>query len=164
MQWYNKATNVLQSKKPGANIVSQEYWDSLYSEWTQIADDFTLPTPIEQLKKSKESQMKLQRDTLESSGFPYLSKVFDSDAKSIQRLSIAVQAATTAVSQGQSLSFNWTTADNSVLTMTAEELLGLPIALAGYANELHQKYRAIKEAIESCTSKEELEAIQWTNS
>ena len=125
----------------------------------------TPPQPtLEQFKESKRLQMKMQRDTLELSGFPYLGKVFDSDDKAFKRLSIAIQAATTSITTGNKISFEWTTADNTNITLNEEELMGLPVALAMYANELHERYRELNVAIDSCASKEELEAIQWTES
>ncbi|HWR42781.1 DUF4376 domain-containing protein [Sporomusa sp.] len=141
-----------------SNTGVKEGWDYDVSTGT-----FSEPNVItlDGAKTSKIAEMKTKRDTLEQSGFTYLGKVFDSDPKSVQRISVAVLAAQVAIANNQSLSFNWTLADNSTITMTAAEFVGLPIALAQHANELHEKYRALKEQIEACTTVAEVEAISW---
>lgn len=45
--------------------------------------------------------------------------------------------------------------------MTAQEVLGIPIALAQYSNTIHAKARTLREQIESATSQEELDKISW---
>lgn len=116
---------------------------------------------LEELKQGKATEMKSKRDELEMSGFIYLGKTFDSDQKAIQRISIAVLAAQAVLMAGQEVSFDWTLADNSIISLTAQEFIGLPIAMAQYANVLHEHYRLLKIKIEECSSAAEVEAISW---
>jgi len=119
-----------------------------------------IPT-LEELKAIKWNSIKSQRDTLEQSGVSYLNKTLDSDTLSVQRISIAVQAAQAAISAGQSFTLDWTCQDNSTLTMTAEDICGIPVALATYSNSLHQTARGLRTQIEAATTAEELELIAW---
>lgn len=116
---------------------------------------------IDELKAAKWAEIKTKRDTLEQSGVPYLGKIIDSDTISVQRIAIAVQAAQAAINAGIDFTLDWTCADNTVLTMTAAEVVGMSVALAQHADSLHQTARGLRERIEAATTAEELAAIKW---
>lgn len=116
---------------------------------------------LDELKTAKWAEIKAKRDTLEQAGVPYLGKVIDSDTVSVQRIAIAVQAAQAAISAGVEFALDWTCADNTVLTMTAAEVVGMSVALAQHADSLHQTARGLRERIEAATTTEELAAIKW---
>ena len=116
---------------------------------------------LDELKATKWESIKKTRNTLEQAGVPYMDKILDSDALSVQRITIAVQAAQASLSAGQSLTLDWTTQDNTVLTMTAQEVCGIPVALAMHSDSLHQIASGLRERIESAQSKEEIGAIMW---
>lgn len=118
------------------------------------------PTMAE-LKTAKWAEIKSTRDTLEQSGVPYMGKTIDSDTTSVQRIAIAVQAAQAAISAGTDFSLDWTSQDNTVLTMTAAQVVGMSVALAMYSDQLHQTARGLREQIDAATSAEELDAIAW---
>jgi hypothetical protein len=161
MQWHNSKTGELQSEKPGATIVSQEYWDSLYSDWEQVSLDFRPPVPLIDLKSQKWAEIKLARDAEERSLLPYRNKLFDFDALSSERLAWAISAATTAKLASQAFTVDWTTYDNTIITMTADDILGLPIAVAVRSNEVHQKARGLRQEIEDAETVENLDLINW---
>ena len=119
-----------------------------------------LPT-IEALKEIKWNEIKAERDKRKQSGVPYMGKVLDSDTLSVQRIAIAVQAAQAAIAAGQEFTLGWTCQDNTMLTMTAIELIGIPVALAQYSNGLHEIARGIRIAIDEASTTEEVEAIAW---
>lgn len=58
-------------------------------------------------------------------------------------------------------SIDWTTADNADVKVTANDLRGVIVAVAMRSNELHVKYRKLKEQVEACTTKEALEKVVW---
>ena len=47
------------------------------------------------------------------------------------------------------------------MLVTANDLRGVVANVAVRSNELHVKYRQLKEQVEACTTKEELDKIQW---
>lgn len=116
---------------------------------------------LEELKACKWVEIKAERDKQEQSGVPYMGNVLDSDTLSVQRISIAVQAAQAAIAAGQEFALGWTCADNTTLNMTAEQVIGIPVALAQYSNSLHEKARLVRVALNNAESVEEVEAIQW---
>lgn len=120
------------------------------------------PEPtLEELKSSKWAVIKNIRDRLEQSGAPYLGKILDSDTVSVQRITIAVQAAQAAIAADQAFTLAWTMQDNTAMEMDAAQVVGMSVALAQYSDSLHQIARGIREQIEAAETTGELEAISW---
>ena len=92
-----------------------------------------------------------------------MGKVFDSDVVSCIRIQGAAQSMQVASMGEEVPTITWTTQDNSTIELTAQELLGLSVALATWSNTCHQKAAALKAKIESCKTVEELEKIQWND-
>jgi len=91
-------------------------------------------------------RVKKLRDQKETEGFGYMGKVFDSDERSVLRIT---QAALTAMAAGPTFTIDWTAADNSIVTLDQAAMIGMPAALAVYANQLHQSAKAHKAAIDA---------------
>lgn len=106
------------------------------------------------------ARIKSERDRREQAGAPYLGKILDSDEKSVTRISIAVQAAQAAISAGTAFSLDWTMQDNSVVTMTTAEVVGMSVALAAHSNSIHQAARVARIAIDEAKSDKEVEAAE----
>lgn len=105
--------------------------------------------PIAEFAASTWTAVKVARDAAEQSGCPYMGKTLDSDSTSVQRISIAVQAAQGALAAGvEGFVLDWTMQDNSIVAMTAEQVIGMSAALAAYSNELHERARVLREQIE----------------
>ena len=124
--------------------------------------NYTPPVPtLTELQEQAWSRIKAERDRREQAGAPYLGKILDSDEKSVTRISIAVQAAQAAISAGTAaFSLDWTMQDNSVVTMTAAEVVGMSVALATHSNGLHLAARAVHEKILAATDAAGVEAAE----
>ena len=114
--------------------------------------------PLEELKEAKRAEINTARDQAEQGGFEYMGKVFDSDQVSAQRISMAAQAMALA---DDTATITWTCQDNSTIDLTAQELVGLVVALAQHSNTCHEKATALKAKIEEAKSEEELNKINW---
>lgn len=116
-----------------------------------------IPAPsLEELKQSKLTELKTIRDTEEVKPISYNGNLFDFDEKARDRINSAIIALSIT---GQSI--EWTTADNTEVMVNADDLRGVIAAVAMRSNELHVKYRQLKEQVEACTTKEQLEKIEW---
>ena len=131
--------------------VSEEEYQAAYDQ--EMQDRFT------RAKKETTHNVTLIRNSKEAGGFLYMGKKIDSDPLSVLRINTTVQAAQVAVAAGQPFSVDWTCADNTSLTLDAAGVAGLPVALATYANALHQHSRQLKAQIDATTTIEELRAI-----
>ena len=124
----------------------------------------TCPTqPLEELKLAKRAEINKARDAAEQGGFEYMGKVFDSDQVACQRISCAAQAMQMAAMSEEVPTITWTCQDNTTIDLTAQELMGLVVALAEWSNTCHQKATSLKAQIEACRTKEELDKIVWEN-
>ena len=111
---------------------------------------------LDELKVYKINELKTTRDTEEVKPIEYNGNLFDFDDKARDRINSAIIALSIT---GQSI--EWTTADNTNVLVTADDLRGVVANVAVRSNELHVKYRELKEHVESCTTKEELDSIKW---
>lgn len=118
---------------------------------------FTAPQQtLEELKQQKIDQFKYFRDIEEIEPIEYNNHLFDFDEKARDRINSAIIALDMT---GQSI--EWTLADNTNITVTANDLRGVIANVAVRSNHLHIKYRTLKEQVLQCTTAEEVEVIQW---
>lgn len=120
---------------------------------------FTAPAKtIEQLKQDKLLEFKNIRDTEEVKPIAYNGNLFDFDDKARDRINSAIIALDIT---GQSI--EWTTADNTNVLVTADDLRGVIAAVAVRSNKLHNAYRTAKEKVLEATTKEEVEKVVLNN-
>ena len=112
--------------------------------------------PLDELKQAKITEFKSIRDSEEVKPIEYNDNLFDYDDKSRDRINSAIIALSITEQ-----SIEWTTADNTNVLVTADDLRGIVANIAVRSNELHVKYRELKERVENCTTKEELDSIKW---
>ena len=118
---------------------------------------FTAPAKtIEQLKQDKINEFKNIRDTEEVKPIAYNGNLFDFDGKARDRINSAIIALDIT---GQSI--EWTTADNTNVVVTAQDLRNIIAAVALRSNDLHVKYRELKEQVLACSAAEEVAEIVW---
>lgn len=121
-------------------------------QWTQQWEIYNLSDEdvaenLETERESKLANIKFNRAAAELNGFPYLGKVFDSDTVSRQRIFNEAMAAQIALSNGQSYSVEWITKDNTMILLSAEQLVELPGIMAAFSNMLASKANALKQSI-----------------
>lgn len=117
---------------------------------------FTAPQKtLDELKADKINEFKSKRDSLEVEPIAYQGNLFDFDDKARDRINSAIIALDIT---GQSI--EWTTADNTNVLVTADDLRGVIANVAVRSNELHIKYRNAKVKVEEAQTAEELEAIE----
>jgi len=129
--------------------------------WQARRDELDNPPPppvptLAEAKAAAVADVNRRRDSLETQGFIHLGRVFDSDERSVLRIT---QAALTAQVIGASFTIDWTAADNSVVTLDQSAMLGMPAALAMRANALHQHAAGLKAQIAAAASATALGAI-----
>ena len=148
--------------EPPANRAS--YWDFSMKSWIDTGNP---PTPnhtfdygikvwvdlrtLDEIKAHKWAEIKQQRDHLEFGVFEFEGNTYDSDQISQGRIMGAALAGVEQV---------WTTADNSTVTLTGPELLELYQALQAHIASVHERGRVAREAINTATTKEEVEEVQ----
>ena len=129
--------------------------------WQAKRDEIDNPPPppvptLADAKAAAVAAVKRRRDLLETQGFMHMGRLFDSDERSVLRIT---QAALTAQVFGPAFSIDWTAADNSVVTLDQAAMLGMPAALAVRANALHQYAAGLKAQIAAAADATALAAI-----
>lgn len=119
------------------------------------------PRTLDDLKGSKWSDIKKERDALEFGGFLWEGHLFDSTPISQQRISHAAQAAMIAQTLGSSFTRDWTLADNTQVLLNAVEMLAVAAALNAHIELAHSRSRFLREKIESAGSTRAIKGIDW---
>lgn len=146
----------------------KEYWlpgDTYGTPGREVKEIGPLPegatlTPpeqsLEEVKVIKKSVLKAERDQKEVLPIEYNGNSFDYDVKARDRINAAIIALDMA---GAEATLQWTTADNTNATVTAQDLRNIIAAVAMRSNTLHEQYRTAKEAVNAAETKEEVEAV-----
>lgn len=129
-----------------------------------IADDGSVypkpaPTDAELLavaKPAKIAELKAERNAREVAPVTYNGNSYDYDDKARERINAAIIALDV---QGAGISINWTTADNTKVKVTAQDLRRVIAVVAQRSNALHVAYRAAKDKVEAATTVAEVEAV-----
>ena len=151
IQWYG-AHGVIEKKTgPAERFTDESVIAPFVAVWQARRDEIDNPPQppaptMPELQALRRAEVKRLRDKKETEGFSYLGKVFDSDERSVQRIT---SAALTAQVVGAGFSIDWTAADNSVVTLNQAAMLGMPAALAARAGALHGYAKALKQQIEN---------------
>ena len=111
---------------------------------------------FEELKQQKIQELKWERDRKEVEPIAYNGKFYDYDDQARDRINAAIIALDL---QGEKATIEWTLADNSNVTVTADDLRAVIGAVAVRSNTLHVAYRTAKEQVEVCESEKDLEKI-----
>ena len=112
--------------------------------------------PIENIRAHKIFELKRQRDAAEVEPIEYGGHLYDYDSQARDRIAAAIIALDV---QGADASIDWTTADNSDVKVTADNLRCVIAAVAQRSNALHVAYRAAKDKVEQATTVADVEAV-----
>ena len=157
LSWIEGSAESITHYVDGDELLEKPVQPSPYHVWKNKA--WALPEELLAIAKTKaKDRITKLRNTAESSGFTAFGKVFDSDLASIQRISLAVQA---AQSTGESFTVDWTCQDNSTIALDYQMMSQLPVIMAQSGSALHVKARTLKGLIDSAGSIEEVDAVQW---
>ena len=113
---------------------------------------------VEEVQAQKLAEFKVNRDAEEVKPIEYQCNVYDYDEKARDRINAAIIA---LEAQGEKANIAWTLADNTSVVVTANDLRTVIANVAIRSNQLHVKYRTLKEQVLASKSLQELEKIAW---
>ena len=111
---------------------------------------------LDEAKANKIAEFKSIRDAKEVDDIQVNGYLYDYDEKARERINAAIIALDLT---GDTIT--WTLADNTDKEVSANDLRFVIAMVAQRSNELHVKYRNLKERVENATTKEQVEAIVW---
>jgi len=95
------------------------------------------------------ADVKVRRDATINGGAETPSGRVDSDELSRSNINGAVMAAFLSNLAGQPFTVTWTMADNSVVSLNAEQMIGVGLAVMDHVNTAHERARTLRTAIEA---------------
>ncbi len=122
---------------------------------------FTASTALDARKGAVIERINADRNQRELGTFQWDGSTFDCDIDSQRRLQGAVQLAQIALQAGQSYSAPWRLADNTVRTLSAQDLIQVGIALGQHVLNVHLIARQLKAQAACATTTTELDNIRW---
>lgn len=146
------------SDPPQSNMYYRGWWacipkqPSIYHVFDYDLKQWIDPRSLDQIKDQKWSEVKAERETAEYGGFSFLGHIFDSDITSQSRI-------ITASELGADV--EWTLKDNSIVSLNAEQLKGLRIALAQHVSSCHTRSRIARQLIYDSENIEQIDSIQF---
>lgn len=114
-----------------------------------------------EVKLAKWAALKAERDAREFGTLTFAGGEFDIDARSQARLSGTVQLAMMAKAAGQPFAIDWTLADNSVRTLTADDVIAIGVALGQHVVTQHAIARQLRAALAAAPSDVAVANINW---
>ena len=113
--------------------------------------------PLDEVKADKIAELKNERNTREEAPVEYGGKLWDFDSKARDRIT----AAATALEIGGVESIEWTAHDDTSARMNVVDLKGIVAAAALRGDELHKKYRELRDRANAAETAEEVNAVSW---
>jgi len=117
----------------------------------------TAEDKLEQYKQAKLVEIDRARDEALHGGFTLNDNVFDSDAKSIQRIS----AIATLAQMDNTFTTPYITKDNTTIQLDAEAIAELGMAAAAHEAAYVFLARELKDQVLAATTLAEVDAVVW---
>ncbi len=136
----------------GPNPGPSYRWDTNSESW--IPD-------IPKAKENKLQQLKATRDQKESGGFVWDGSVFDSDPLSQLRIQGSVALAQVAFASNTPFTIEWTLKNNSIRSLSGQDMIQVGLSLANHIITIHQTYRDLKEQLSNATTLQVIDNILW---
>ena len=117
-------------------------FDYVIKEWVDLRT-------LDEIKAQRWTGIKSLRDQIEFGVFEFEGNIYDSDQVSQGRMLGVVLAGLPQI---------WTLANNTTVSLSAEQLKSLYAALQMHVAVAHERGRIAREAIQAATTKEQIEA------
>lgn len=115
------------------------------------------PRSLEDHKTAQWALIKAARNEAEFGGFTWDGSIFDSDQVSQAR----IQGAVLLAASNPDFVVDWTLADNTVRTLTADDLITISQALGEHVSLQHSRARDARALLDQATSIREVQAISF---
>jgi hypothetical protein len=136
---------------------------SPHHTFNYITKQWEDPRTLDEIKTLKKSELKVERDREDFGGFEWNGHRFDSNQISQQRIGLAIQEAMFCMSTGLPFSKDWTLENNTVITLTANDMIAVGLAMGQNIRAAHEKYRLLKQQLAAANTIEEIELVNWGN-
>lgn len=123
-----------------------------------IRDTLVDERTLDQARKQKWTEIKRARDAAEEADFTIGGYTFDADRRSQAAIAAAVQDMTL---QGGPASVSWTLADDTTITVTANQMKAVLRGIRAHVQTQRDKAAVLRDAILAATTVAEVDALSW---
>jgi hypothetical protein len=113
---------------------------------------------LKEAKQNSWDKVKTLRAASEELPFMFDGILYDAN---VTNISGATQMAVIAKAESLPFSIEWTTFDNSIITLDLFKMISLGTTLGFRNSEIYDTARQLREQIESATTNEQVDAITW---
>ena len=119
------------------------------------------PRTLDDHKSAKWKEIKCQRDVAEFATFTYNNMEFDGDLDAQRRLAAYISVSKSSIAAGQPFEAEFTLANNTNVTLTAQDFVGIELAKVQAVAATFNHASALRAQIDAATTVQEVEAITW---
>ena len=134
---------------------------SVHCTFNWATKEWQDPRTLQDLKDAKWAAIKQARDAAEFSTFTYNDLVFDGDLNAQRRLTAYISVSKSAIAAGQPFSTDFILADNSLVTLSAQDFVGIELAKVQAVAAAFSHGAMLRNQIELATVVAELTSIAW---
>lgn len=119
------------------------------------------PRTLDDHKSAKWKEIKRQRDVAEFTTFTYNNMEFDGDLDAQRRLAAYISVSKSSIAAGQPFEAEFTLANNTNVTLTAQDFVGIELAKVQAVAATFNHASALRAQIDAATTVQEVEDITW---
>ncbi len=119
------------------------------------------PRTLDDHKSAKWKEIKRQRDVAEFATFTYNNMEFDGDLDAQRRLTAYISVSKSSIAAGQPFEAEFTLANNTNVTLTAQDFVGIELAKVQSVAAAFNHASALRAQIDAATTVQEVEDITW---
>ncbi len=142
-------------------IVNKQIKPSTNHIFDYTAKEWIDQRTLEDIQQAKWNEIKSIRDTKEFGAFTYNGMVFDGDENAQRRLSGYISVSKSAIQSNTPFSANFILKDNSVVTLTASDFVGIELAKITQVAQAFDISTTLRAAIYAATTAEAIDLIAW---
>lgn len=151
MTYYPIDTPIDWSAQP--STTSLLVWNDGSMEWVEIAT-------LAEAQANAWAAAKKARGEAESADFEFAGTLYQPD---VAKITGAFLAALLPRAESDPFAIDWTVADNSVVTLTAPQVMALGLTLTARINSIHQQGRQLRALIDNAATPAEAYGYTWNS-
>lgn len=148
--YWNGEVFILKPPPPSAHHI----FDYTTKQWVD-------PRTLDDHKSAKWKEIKRQRDVAEFATFTYNNMEFDGDLDAQRRLAAYISVSKSSIAAGQPFEAEFTLANNTNVTLTAQDFVGIELAKVQAVAATFNHASALRAQIDAATTVQEVESITW---
>lgn len=145
----------------GQELPSAPPVEEVQPDWTSVVLLAAPPVPLEVFRARRWEALKAARDAAIDGGVDTPFGRFDTDATSRALLGDAVLGAQIMIAQNLPFEVTWTLADNSSVTLTAQQLVQVGLLALAHVAACHDRGRQRRAQLAAATTREAIEGVVW---